>query len=792
MNKIFILHIILAILCCANSFAQQRIRILGKVIDEKNDPVGYALISVEGQSAYTMSENDGKYNLICHTDDSVKLVVSLIGYRTKKYTLLSPKDSTIMDLKIISKSNELDVVSVTSTRRQTDQMQHINAQHTKTLASPTGNAVEELVKTQMGVSSHNEMSSQYNVRGGSYDENCVYLNGVEIYRPLLVRSGEQEGLSVINSNMVEEIHFSAGGFAAKYGDKMSSVLDIKYKRPEKFEASLSGSLMGADTYVGFGNKKFSMMNGFRYKTTRLLLNSFDTKGEYKPNFLDYQNYTSWRPNDHWTIDFIGNISDNHYNFKPEDRETKFGTFNDAKNFRVYFDGHEKDYFKTFFGSLNISHHFSKNTTLSWITSAYSTKEQETYDISGEYWLNETAQQTQLGVGSYIEHARNFLVANVLQSALHFQAKIKKHNLALGFNWKSENVKENSVEWEKRDSAGYNMPSNAERLQLIYQLRAKTEVKSNRIEMFVQDTYKFQNDAGLFTLNYGIRGSHWDWNDEWLISPRVSLGLIPKFNENFTFRIATGIYYQSPFYKELRDTITTNGSTRVELNKNIKSQKSFQIILGGDYQFRLGNRPFRLSSEIYYKNLSNLVPYNVNNMRIVYYGKNMTSGYTAGIDFKFFGEFVPGTDSWITLGLMTARQKWNGKYISIPTDQRYNINLFFTDYFPGTDRWKLALKAALADGLPFGAPHIGIRDNSFRAPAYRRVDIGLNYRLYKNERRKPNPYSLKNVWLGIDCFNVLGINNVNSYYWITDDSNNQYAVPNFLTGRMLNVKFTLEF
>lgn len=771
--------------------SQKNIRILGKVCDEHGSPVGFALVHVEKQSAYAMTETDGNFQLTCQANDTVTLVCSLIGYRTKKYPLINPKDSTNIDIKLISKSNELGEVSVTSVRKQTDAMQNINTKHTKTLASASGNAVEELVKTQMGVSSHNEMSSQYNVRGGSFDENCVYINGVEIFRPLLVRSGEQEGLSINNSNMVKDISFSAGGFAAKYGDKMSSVLDITYKRPEKFEASVSGSLMGADTYIGFGNKRFSMMNGFRYKTTRMLLNSMDTKGEYDPNFLDFQNFTSWRPTDHWTIDFIGNISNNHYNFKPEDRETKFGTMNNAKNFKVYFDGQEKDLFKTYFGSLNIAHHFNKDVSLSLLTSAYSTKEQETYDISGEYWLDETSTQQQLGVGAYVEHARNFLIAKVFQTALKFDAKIKKHNVAVGLNWKSETVKENSVEWEKRDSSGYNMPSNVEKLQLIYQLRAKTEMKSNRIEAFMQDTYKFQNNSGLFSLNYGVRFSHWDWNKELLFSPRASLGFIPKSNENFTFRFATGIYYQTPFYKELRDTIINNGNTHVKLNKNINSQRSIHFVLGGDYQFRLNNRPFKFSTEVYYKSLSNLVPYNVNNMRIVYYGENMTKGYTAGIDFKIFGEFVPGTDSWVTIGLMNAKQKWQGKNISLPTDQRFNINIFFTDYFPGTDRWKMALKAAFADGLPFGPPHQGIQYSNFRAPAYRRVDIGLNYRAYKNEQRKPNPYSIKNVWLGIDFFNALGINNVNSYYWVTDVTSHQYAVPNFLTGRMLNAKITVE-
>ena len=772
--------------------AQKGIRIVGQVTDEKDAPLGFALIQVNGQSAFAMSDNNGKYQVNCQGGDSVTLVCSLLGYRTRKYTLMQPQDSTVRNMKLISKSTELGEVSVSTTRRQTDEMQHINSQHTKMLPSATGNAVEDLVKTQMGVSSHNEMSSQYNVRGGSFDENCVYLNGVEIFRPMLVRSGEQEGLSIINSNMVQDIQFSAGGFSAKYGDKMSSVLDITYKRPEKFEATLAGSLMGMDAYVGWGNKKFAMMNGLRYKTTRLLLGSTDTNGEYRPNFLDYQNYTSWRPNEHWTIDFIGNISNNHYNFRPKDRETKFGTMNDARSFRVYFDGQEKDLFHTYFGSFSVSHHFTKDISLTWLSSAYSTKEQETYDISGQYWLNETNTQTQLGVGTYLEHARNFLTAQVYQTGFNFNGKVKKHHIQAGWNIKSETVNENSMEWEKRDSAGYNVPQHADRLAMIYNMRAKTEVKSNRMEMYAQDTWKFQNNMGLFMFNYGLRASHWDWNKEWTVSPRASLAVIPKFDENFTFRFATGVYYQSPFYKEVRDTVTQNGNTSVLLNKDIKSQKYIHFVLGADYQFRMANRPFRFSTELYYKKLNNLVPYNINNMRIVYYGQNLSSGYTAGIDFKLFGEFVPGTDSWITFGLMTAQQKWNGRNVSLPTDQRYNLNLFFSDYFPGTDRWKLSLKAALADGLPFGAPHAGLEYQNFRAPAYRRVDIGLNYRLYKNEQKKPEPYSVKNIWVGVDAFNILGINNVNSYYWVTDVTNHMYAVPNFLTGRRLNVRFLIDF
>jgi hypothetical protein len=704
-------------------------------------------------------------------------------------------DSVMVNMKLPSLGIHLDEATVKAYKRQTDAMQRISAGSVKLMPSTTGNAVEDLVTTQMGVSTHNELSSQYNVRGGSFDENVVYLNGQEVYRPMLARSGQQEGLSIINSNMVSDISFSAGGFPAQYGDKMSSVLDITYKRPERFEASIGASLLGTDAYAGFGNKKFSMMNGLRYKTTRLLLGSLDTQGEYDPRFLDYQNYSSWRPNEHWTIDFIGYFSNNHYNFKPEDRETKFGTMEDAKTFRVYFDGQEKDLFKTLYGALNLKHNFDAKTDLSLLSAYYESKEQETYDIQGQYWLNETTSQEQLGVGTYMEHARNFLTARVMNMQLKFHKQVGNHNLQTAFTYNIERVKENATEWEMRDSSNYSIPHSLTALNLIYNLRAKTALNTNRLEYYLQDTYRFHYTSGLFTLNYGGRLTYWNWNDEILFSPRISLAWIPSFNENFTFRFASGVYYQSPFYKELRDTVTSNGNTRVELNKNIKSQRSIHFVLGGDYQFRMLSRPFRFMSEMYYKKLDNLIPYDVDNIRVVYYGKNISKGYAAGMDFKLFGEFVPGADSWITLSLMSTKEQILGHTIPTPTDQRYNVSLFFTDFFPNTTRWKMTLKAAFADGLPFGVPHGQMDQRPFRAPAYRRVDIGMSYRLLNNEdhhSRSGFSGMVRNAWLGVDAFNVLGINNVNSYYWITDITNNRYAIPNYLTGRLLNIRFLLEF
>ena len=673
-------------------------------------------------------------------------------------------------------------------------MEDISKDHLKSLPSASGNAVEELIQSQAGVSTHSELSSQYNVRGGSFDENSVYIDNVEIYRPFLVRSSQQEGISVINPDMVEKISFSTGGYEARYGDKMSSALNIKYRKPKKFEATASASMLGASAFIGVSNKKVSWSNGFRYKTTKHLLGSMDTKGEYSPTFIDYQTYLTYTPNKRWEIKLLGNISDNHYNFMPEDRETKFGTMENVKAFQVYFDGQEKDVFRTFFGALGITRHFGEKTSLSLIASAFNTREQEKYDIQGQYWLTQTETSENLGVGTYFQHARNYLKAHVESAKLLFKTKYKKHDIEGAFTFKKEKITENSVEYEMRDSSNYSIPHTGKDLYMIYSMRAKNVLDANRIEAYVQDAFRFtsNNEKTLYTLNYGVRLSHWSYTKETIVSPRVSLGIIPAFNENVTMRFATGLYYQAPFFKELRDTTTQNGITYASLNSKAKSQRSIHFIAGFDYRFRMNNRSFKFTTEVYYKALGNLVPYSVNNVKVVYYGNNESSGHAAGIDLKLYGEFVPGTDSWLSLSLMNTSMKLNGKSIPLPTDQRYAINLFFTDYFPGTDRWKMSLKLALADGLPFSAPHQELESNVFRAPAYKRADIGLSYRLLNNEGKQRKHIQLRNVWLGAECLNLFGINNVNSYYWITDVTGGQYAVPNYLTGRQVNFRVTVDF
>lgn len=790
--KIFILQILC--LCAYASASAQSFTLTGKVIDENNDPVEFASVSCAKQGKMTMTALNGSYSLQLQSADSVEIRFSMIGYKTKVRVLRRPRGKQTMQVVLHSSDNALSEVTITGKRIETGQTQELSKEHIKNMPSTTGNAVEEMIQSQAGVSTHSELSSQYNVRGGSFDENSVYINNVEIFRPFLVRSGQQEGISVINPDMVEKIGFSTGGYEARYGDKMSSALNIEYRRPKRFEASATASMLGASAFVGMSNKKFSWSNGLRYKTTKYLLGSMDTKGEYQPTFIDYQTYLTYSPNKRWDIKFLGNISDNHYNFTPEDRETNFGTMENVKAFKVYFDGHEKDVFRTFFGSLGITRKFGENTSLSLIASAFNTREQEKYDIQGQYWLTQTETSENLGVGTYFQHTRNYLKAHVESAKLLFKTKQKKHDIEAAFTYKWEHINENSVEYEMRDSSKYSIPHTGKDLYMIYSMRAKNTLTANRIEAYAQDTYRFTGSAGktLYTLNYGVRLAYWSFTKETILSPRLSLGIIPAFNDNITMRFATGLYYQAPFFKEIRDTTTVNGITYASLNRKAKSQRSIHFIAGFDYRFKMNNRPFKFTAEAYYKALGNLVPYSVNNVKVVYYGDNMCSGHAAGLDLKLFGEFVPGTDSWVSLSLMNTSMKLNSKSIPLPTDQRYAVSMFFTDYFPGTTRWKMSLKLALADGLPFSAPHRELESNVFRAPAYKRADIGLNYRIIDNNDRHNKRNPIRNLWVGAECLNLLGINNVNSYYWITDVTGQQYAVPNYLTGRQINVKVSVDF
>ena len=803
MNKrLFTLY---ALLVWVLALSAQSFTLTGRVTDDQNNPIEMASVQVPAQLRATITSLKGEFTMTLQSADSVVVKISMLGYQTKTRVLRKPRGKQTLMVTLQPVATDIAEVNIVGTKIQTTQTQELKVEDVKRAPSATGNAVEELIQSQAGVSTHSELSSQYNVRGGAFDENSVYINNIEVYRPFLVRSGQQEGLSVINPDMVERIGFSTGGFEAKYGDKMSSALDITYKtlKPEgrnrtKTEGTLSASLLGAGAYVGYANRQLSWLNSLRYKTNRYMLGSLETNGEYDPTFLDYQTYLSYKPNQRWQLDFIGNISDNHYNFKPTDRETSFGTMEDVKSFRVYFDGEERDLFRTYFGTLSLTRNITQNTSLALLASAFHTQEKEAYDLQGQYWLTQTETSENLGVGTFFQHARNYLKADVQSVKLLFKHKVGAHQVEAATTVKRERVRENSVEYEMRDSSGFSIPHTGHDLQMVYTMRARNTLNASRVEAYVQDVYRFTTggsenaDGTLWTLNYGVRLSHWNFNRETILSPRMSLGIIPAGHDDTTIRFATGLYYQAPFYKELRDTTTVNGITYAQLNQKARSQRSIHFIAAYERRFKLSGRPFRFSAEAYYKSLANLVPYSVNNVKVVYYGDNMADGHAAGLDLKIYGEFVPGTDSWLSLSLMDTKMNLNGKAIPLPTDQGFGVNLFFTDYFPNTDRWKMSLKLAYADGLPFSAPHRELETNTFRAPAYKRADIGMSYRLLDNEKRQRKNNIFRNIWLGLDCLNLFGINNVNSYYWITDVTNQQYAVPNYLTGRQVNARLLFEF
>ena len=778
--------------CMVLPLQARRVYIHGYVRDEAGQPVELATVNEESTFQSAMTDLKGHYTFTANSmSDTLNLVFRMIGHETRRRTLISPADTVQLDVMLPTSNYTLQDVDIDANRRQTSAMQEINAEGLRFTADANGGSVESIISTQAGVSSHNELSSQYNVRGGNFDENSVYVNGTEILRPLLVRAGQQEGLSFINPDMVESIRFSTGGFSVAYGDKMSSVLDITYRKPREFETVLMASLLGASAYAGYGNDKFSFSGSVRYKTTRRLLGTLDTRGEYDPSFLDYQTYISWTPSPQWEIGLIANAAVNNYNFTPSDRNTSFGTSQAPKTFKVYYEGWEKDRFNTLFGALDIKR-IHDNDTYRFNLSAFQSHESESFDILSQYWLDEGSGGNNLAVGSFMQHARNRLKSTVITASLS-GSHTTPHagTIGWGAEYRHESVSDHMREWEMRDSAGYTLPyTQSGPMQMIYSLKSDHGISNDKASAYIQDTYRLNSSLGLFTFNAGVRASWWGWNDEVTVSPRLMAALTPAFNEDFTFRFSTGVYYQTPFYKELKDTVSTGGTYQVKLNRDIRSQRSIQFVLGGDYDFRALGRPFKFTTEVYYKKLDRLIPYNLDNVRIVYYGENCAYGYAAGIDMKLYGEFVPGSASWITFSLMNTRENIGGKWLPRPTDQLYNLSLYFSDTFPRRDYWKMSLRCALADGLPFGPTHSGREKQVFRAPAYRRVDIGLSYKIFdysKHAHVYGKTGVFKNIWLGADCLNLLGINNVNSYYWITDISNTQFAVPNYLTGRQLNLR-----
>lgn len=800
--KIRAIATLLFILFSISAFGQGRAKISGYIRDADGNPLDLVNIRVKNTLNGTMSNEKGHYSLSVATGDSVTLIYSCLGYNKAERILPQVTKDMRLNVQMNYTSLELGEVVATAIRKQTTTLETLNADRVKLLPDPAGGSIESLVVTFAGVTSNNELSSQYSVRGGSYDENIVYVNGLEVFRPLLIRSGQQEGLSFINPDMTEAVNFSAGGFEARYGDKMSSVLDITYKKPKGFEGSASASLLGANAYVGSSSGKFTQVTGFRYKTGRSLLKTTDTDAEYDPNFIDLQTYMTYQLAPKWEINFLGNLAINNYKFIPHTRETSFGTATNAKKFKVFMSGQERDKFETLFGALTLKHNLNDNTELGLQASAFTSKEEEGYDIAGDYWLGDAAEEgggeiQNLSIARYNEHARNRLHSNIMNVGHYGVARIKNNTLKWGATVQLEKINDKISEWEKRDSAGYSLPQGGGNVNVIANLFSDNKLESTRISGYLQDVFKFRTKQGLFTLVGGVRGSYWSYNREFIFSPRASIGFIPNFDQNLTFRLASGLYYQSPFYKELRTTVQDeHGNSIIQLNKNLKSQRSIHVIAGGDYTFRASGRNFKVSADMYYKKLDNLNPYTVDNVKIRYYGENCAQGHAMGLDVKFFGEFVPGTDSWISFSLMKAEQSIRGsEYVPMPNSQGYNVSLFFQDYFPGYKRVKLNLKGVLSGGLPVTAPRTGYEDGYFRTPTYKRVDLGFSYQLAGGTDAIMDRgffRNLKNIWLGLDIFNLFDIKNTSSYYWITNIDNYQYAIPNYLTGRQLNIRLIVDF
>lgn len=789
-----------------SSYAQNTVKVKGKVTGEYDQPLEFVTVAEDKSNNAVYTNKEGEYSIEIAKAVSIKLVFNQTGYKRREYILPPLEIDSYLDVHLTLAPSELPEVLVEGKPLDMTRQDLTHITKVKPSNPSIDGGIEGLLVTMGGVSSSNELSTQYSVRGGNFDENMVYVNGIEIYRPLLVRNAQQEGLSFINPKMVKTIGFSTGGFTAEYGDKMSSVLDVGYKRPsEKFEGSASASFLGGDIYLGSSSSKFSQVTGIRYKTTKSLLKTSDTDAEYKPDFVDAQTYMVFNFSPKWEMSFLGNYSLNNYKFTPKTRETKFGTLQNIHNFKVYFRGEEKDKFITHQGALNLKGKVSDNVELGLTGSIFGSNEYERYDIGSEYVLREFVaddnnitqdENSLIGLGAYHEHARNKLESNIYTLSHLGQANFDNHKLKWGLSYQKEKIKDQISEWEMRDSIGYSQPHNNDLLQVYFNLRSNNKIESARYTAFLQDTYRLVTNSGLFIFNLGVRASHWDYNKEMTISPRGTIAFIPEKNDNLAFRFSSGIYYQSPFYKELQQIIKENENNVVRLNKNINSQKSIHFVLGNDFHFKAGNSPFKLTTEIYYKLLSDLIPYTVNNVKIRYAGENKAKGYTTGIDFKLYGEFLPGVDSWISLSLMKTEQKIGDKKVPLPTDQRYNISFFFQDYFPGYERLTMSLKGVFADGLPFSPPYKDFTDGYFRNPAYKRFDIGFAWQIlgedFSIRERSAFCGALKDVWVGIDVFNLFDMKNTSTHYWITDAYQSQYAVPNYLTGRQVSAKLIVNF
>jgi hypothetical protein len=846
MNIRLLIYITLLLLGVSELKAQETAIIKGKLVDNKNKPIEGASVAVVGSIKGDVSDKNGIFSIKIPANQEVIVGITFIGFTPiREKFKLAPNEVFIYDVKLKNSTTNITEFELKEEQNRTETMVKIKPNLASGFISSSG-SFETILKTLPGVSSNNELSSQYSVRGGNYDENLIYVNDIEIFRPFLIRSGQQEGLSFINSDMVSSIEFSAGGFAAKYGDKMASVLDITYKEPEDFEGSVTMSLQGANVNFGGASKnhRFTYLTGVRYKSNKYVLQSLDTDGEYQPSFYDIQTYLTYDISEKWEIGFLGNVARNQYKFIPDTRETEFGTINEALQLTVYFDGQEVDQFQTYFGAISNTFKPKENVELKLISSVFRDLEDEKFDIEGGYRIDELERDLSKdnfgdakfnrGVGTYLDHARNQLDATVFN--IEHKGKIYKsnHTTFWGVKYQHEDIIDKINEWGIIDSTGYLTPhpldsvgyvnpaaQSLQLLELNEVLKSRVTLQSNRYSGYLQKSYTWEKDTTKYAFSIGARGNYWGFNNEFLFSPRGSFSIHPNWKHDYLFRLSGGVYYQPPFYREMR---AFDGA----INRDIKSQVSYQAVLGADHNFKAWGRPFKFVAELYYKHMENVIPYEIENVRIRYYARNNAEAYATGADFKINGEFVKGVESWFSMSVMKTAEDLNDDfyydyynsdgekivtgytvnntvtdsiriepgYIPRPTDQRVNFSLYFQDYIPRLPSFKMHIALYYGMGLPFGPTTTHERYKAtFRMPDYRRVDLGFSYHLKseKKEFKGNNPIKhLKNVWISAEVFNLLQISNVISYLWVEDVSGRNYAVPNYLTSRQLNIKLHVDF
>lgn len=836
-----LLRLIFLFLLFSNASNAQDAILKGTILDSLGKPVEAVSVSIMNEASGVASDKYGRYELRLQPYRDLIVVFSFIGFATEKFSIrLDPGEVREYDVKLKSTSTNLGPVSIEEKQDRDQSTIKLTPKTIDLLPTVSGN-FEDVLKTLPGVVANNELSSTYSVRGGSFDENLVYVNDMEVYRPFLTRSGQQEGLSFINSDMVSDILFSAGGFNAKYGDKMSSVLDIKYRRPDKFGGTAYFSLLGAGlTLEGISkNQKFTWIGSVRYKSNQFLLENLDTQGEYKPRFTDIQTLLTYKISRKTEVALLGNLSLNRYNVFPTTRETEFGSINEALKFTVYFDGQEQDWYNTTQGSLSFTTQLSEELKIKNTFSTFYTREQEFYDVLGQYRLDELERDLgsedfgevafNRGIGANLDHARNELNANVT-SAEHRGYYVKgKNNIQWGAKFQHENIEDELDQWSYRDSADYSVPHPPDfpgdtvrsyanqQIVLSNVVKNNISLSSNRIHGYIQNTW----DLGEFSITAGVRATYWDFNNELNISPRISAGWTPEWNKRLTFRAATGIYYQPPFYREMRGL---DGN----INTDIHSQRSIHFVLGNDYQFLAWGREFKLVSEVYYKKLDDLIPYKVDNTRLRYLATNNASGYATGVDMRLNGEFVSGIESWISMSVMKTQEDLNDDYyynyynsdgeiiypgytrndivvdsskitpgyIPRPADQRVTVSAFFQDYLPKFPSYRMHMMLVFGTGLPFGPPGPNRYTDVLRSPTYRRLDLGFSKIIIDedkaNKSRLPVVKTFSSFWISLEIFNLLQVSNTVSYTWITDVNGRQYAVPNYLTSRMLNIRLQAKF